>query len=232
MGTKLYEKIVKDAAQYDLVTFTPMLTGEPFCDPQILPRLRLARELLKPETIIRLFTNGSLMRYRDVDEMAKMDNMSIVVSLNGACAATRQRMMGLGDFEEVKAKVYYLLDKGVRVETTMVWHPTIRAEECQAFTNFPHPSIIQFQSFAGNIYQYPRHKGTCRRMATYLTIQRDGTVCLCCFDAFGDVVFGSLTNQTIAEVMESRERKVYLDANAAGTLNELQLCSECTEGEE
>jgi len=232
MEQELYEKIVRDAGQYDLVTFTPMLTGEPFCDPQILPRLRLARETLKPETIIRMFTNGSLMSYQDIDEMARIESLSIIVSLNGACTETRQRMMGLGDFEDVKAKVYYIKDKGIRVETSMVWHPTISIEECQAFVKFPDPHIIQFQSFAGNIYQYPRHKGTCRRMATYLTVQRDGTVCLCCFDAFGDVVFGDLKRQTIAEVLESPERKVYIEANEAGRLNELQLCSECTEGEE
>ena len=32
MEQGLYEKIVRDAGQYDLKTFTPMLTGEPFCD--------------------------------------------------------------------------------------------------------------------------------------------------------------------------------------------------------
>ena len=63
MEQGLYEKIVRDAGQYDLKTFTPMLTGEPFCDSQIVPRLKLAREVLKPTTTIRLFTNGSLMSY-------------------------------------------------------------------------------------------------------------------------------------------------------------------------
>jgi len=231
MEQTLYEKIVRDAAQYDLETFTPMLTGEPFCDPQILPRLRLAREVLKPETTIRLFTNGSLMSYQDIEEMATIDNLSIIVSLNGACTETRQRMMGLDDFEEVRAKVYYLKDKGIRVETSMVWHPTIPIEECQVFAKFPNPHLIQFQSFAGHTYSYRRNRGTCRRIGSYLTIQRDGTVCLCCFDAFDDVEFGDLKTQTIAEVLESGERQMYVKANEQGKLNELHLCSECTEGD-
>lgn len=231
MQQGLYEKILKDAGQYDLVTFSPMLMGEPFCDPNILDRMRLARKLLRPTTGIRLFTNGSLMTHSDIDEMAEIGNVNVIVSLNGACAETRKRLMGLDDFEEVKAKVYYLKDKGMVVETSMVWHPTLKQNEINAFARLPNPLAIQFQSFAGHTYRYRRHDGHCRRVDTYLTVLRDGRVCLCCFDAFGEVIFGDLKTQTIAAVLESKKRQQYVNANEAGELNHLPLCEQCTEGD-
>jgi len=231
MEQSLYEKIVEDAAQYDLVTFSPMLTGEPFCDPEIMERVKFARKILKPETIIRFFTNGSLIKLQDIDELTEMRNIEVSVSLNSAYRETRQRLMGLDDFDKVATRVWYMKEKGMNVKTSFVLFPTITTEEIRAFRNFPNPYAIRFQSFAGHIYHYKRFHGRCRRMGEYLTIQRDGKVCLCCFDAFGDVIFGDLNKQTIKEVIEGSEQREYIEANNEGKINEMRLCRECTEGD-
>ena len=230
MDRNLFEKIVLDASQFDLATFSPMMTGEPFCDPEIMERVTFARKILKPETTIRFFTNG-LMTLEDIDELAEMNNIEVSVSLNGACKETRQRLMGLDDFDKVAARIWYMKEKGMNVKTSFVWFPTVITEEIKAFASFPNPYMIRFQSFAGHIYHYKRFNGKCRRMEEYLTILRDGKVCLCCFDAFGDVVFGDLKKQTIAEVLESNERNKYIKANREGKINQMKLCSECTEGD-
>ena len=227
----LYEKIVKDASQYDLVTFSPMMTGEPFCDPEIMERVKFARMILKPDTIIRFFTNGSLMTLQDIDELARMRNIEVSVSLNGACRETRQRLMGVDDFDKVATRVWYMKEKGMNIKTSFVLFPTITTEEIKAFGNFPNPYTIRFQSFAGHIYHYKRFHGRCRRVENYLTVLRDGRVCLCCFDAFGNVIFGDLKEQTIAEVLESKERNKYVKANHEDKINQMRLCSECTEGD-
>lgn len=227
----LYEKIVLDAAQYDLVTFSPMMTGEPFCDPGIMERIRFARMSLKPETTIRFFTNGSLMTLQNIDELAEMDNIEVSVSLNGAYRETRQRLMGLDDFDKVMTRLWYMKEKGMNVKTSFVWFPTVTTEEIKAFVSFPNPYMIRFQSFAGHIYHYQRFHGRCQRVGEYLTILRDGRVCLCCFDVFGDVIFGDLKEQTIAETLMGSERNEYIEANHAGKINQMKLCGECTEGD-
>ena len=227
----LYEKIVKDASQYDLVTFSPMMTGEPFCDPEIMERVRFARMILKPDTIIRFFTNGSLMTLQDIDELVEMRNIEVSVSLNGAYKETRQRLMGVDDFDKVMARVWYMKEKGMNVKTSFVLFPTMTVEEVNIFMSFPNPYAIRFQSFAGHIYHYRRFHGKCRRVEEYLTVLHNGRVCLCCFDAFGDVIFGNLKEQTIAEVLESKERNKYIKANREGKINQMKLCSECTEGD-
>ena len=231
MDKDLYEKIVIDAGQYDLVTFSPVMTGEPFCDPDIMERLRFARKILKPATTIILFTNGSLITEANIDELAEIYNLEFVVSLNGARASTRERLMGLSDFDKVAATIYHMKEKGMQVSTSMVWFPTVTAPEATTFSSFPNPYAIRFQSFAGHIYRYKRVNGTCRRAEEYLTVLRSGQVCLCCFDAFGELVFGDLNKQTIAEVLEGRERNEYLKASHEGKINELKLCRQCTEGD-
>jgi len=230
MSDGLYEKIVRDASQYNLDSFTPMLTGEPFCDPQIIERIRLARELM-PRTQIVLFTNGSRLARNDINALADAGNVKVFVSLNGASEETRHKLMGLDDWNEVKAKIDYMHEMGLHPITTMVWFPTLTLREISAFGELDTSLAIQFQSFAGEIYRYKRRSATsCNRVTKYMTVLWDGWVNLCCFDPFGKVIFGNLNRQTIEEVWNSPLHLGYLEAHSENRGQEMELCQSCTEG--
>ena len=230
MTDALYEKIVRGAAQYQPDTFAPMLTGEPFCDPQIIDRIRFAREMM-PGTRIRLFTNGSLITDKDIAALSGIGNIYISVSLNGASRETRQKLMGLDDWDKVMGKINQMVEVGLDPTLTIVWFPTLTISEIKAFADLRNPFSIQFQSFAGEIYHYKRVAPTsCGRVTEYMTILYDGTVNLCCFDPFGKVVFGNLNHQTIEEVWNSPLHLEYLKAHQGNRGQEMELCKSCTEG--
>ena len=230
MGDVLYEKIVQDASQYHLNIFIPMLTGEPFCDRRIIERIRLARELM-PRTQIMIYSNGSLIMDGDIENLANMGNIKFNISLNGASVKTRQKLMGLNDWEIVKSKVIRMDGLGLLDAVSMVWYPTLSIEELKDFSELPRSIGIRFQSFAGENYRYKRTVPTsCRRVTESLTVMWHGQVNLCCFDPFGRVNFGNLNSQTIEEIWNSPLHLEYLAAHKENRGQEMRLCESCTEG--
>lgn len=235
MSDELYEKIVAEAIKYQgewgLETFSPVGTGEPFCDPKLMDRIKLARRVMPNFTTIRIFTNGSLITRKDIDELARMGNIEIYVSLNGASKETRYKLMGLNDFEVAKGNLDYMRAVGLKPKAAMVWFPTLTAHELMDFAEIENSIIIRFQSFAGESYRYRRTVPTmCNRVLEYMTVLWDGRVNLCCFDAFGKVIFGDLNQQTLKEVWDSSHHRQYLKAHLENRGQEMRLCRNCTEG--
>lgn len=230
MSDELYRKIVEDAAQYNLISFIPMLTGEPFCDPDIIERIRLARELM-PSTFIRLFTNGSLMKREHINELSRIKGFQVNISINGHNQERRLELMGLNDFDHVKNIISRMIELNMDFNLTSVWHPVYSVEQINEFIKLPRSNMMRFQSFAGKIYPYRRLSPTrCSRITEYMTVLWTGQVNLCCFDPFGEVNFGDLNHQTIEEVWNSREHIEYLEAHEQYKGQEMPLCRNCTEG--
>lgn len=230
MADGLYRKIVEDAAQYNLISFTPILTGEPFCDPGIMSKIKLARELM-PKTMIKLFTNGSLMTFEQIDELASLGDVEINISLNGQDKWRRQEMMGLDDFDEVLGKINYISNLGIGYGVSAVWHPVYSIEQINKFLKITGSYFIRFQSFCGDIYPYRRVFSTrCLRVTEYLTVMWTGQVNLCCFDPFGKVFFGDLNRQTLREIWDGDAHRKYLEAHDNWHGEKMELCNRCTEG--
>ena len=231
MTDELYEKIVIDAAQYDLMRFIPMLNGEPFCDPKVIERIAFARKHLKPSVEIRLFTNGSLITREQVDMLATMRNVRLSISMNGHNTQTRQDLMGISDFDQVSAKLKYIRDKGLLYQTTAVWFPSLSPMDINLINKLPLNGVFSVHNFAGELYAYNRTTPTnCERVRDNITAMVDGKVCLCCFDSFGKVIFGNLCSQTLEEVWKGPEHQRYLDSHLKKQGQSLPLCKNCTQG--
>jgi len=219
----LYKSIVDNAANLNLDHFIPMLTGEPFCDPKFIDRLRYAREKL--DCTLDVYTNGSLLTKDVIDELKEIDNLNISVSLNGMCADTRLHMMGLNDFNEVVESIKYMNEVGISHRATMVTYPDIPNDELAAFHQTGN-KLVPYQSWCGEQYKHNRMLFSyCTRADTYMTIKYNGDVCLCCFDPFGKVVFGNLNTETIEEIWDSDKHRYYQDIES----RKLDLCRHCTE---
>ena len=230
MTEELYIKILEDASHYNLNTFAPMLTGEPFCDKNFMKRVIYAREML-PKTVIRIFTNGSLMTEWDIRMLAQLGGIDIDVSLNGASIRARKSLMDLTDYAEVKRKLDLMWEVALRPVVCMLWFPTLTTLDLTTFGTIKNSLGIRFQSFGGEMYPYKRKVATCcNRVTDYLTVLYNGKVNLCCFDPFGKVEFGDLNTQTLEEVWNSKLHKKYLNKHKANRGQELLVCQSCTEG--
>jgi hypothetical protein len=231
MDEGLYRKIVDDASQYPLKCFIPMLTGEPFCDPGIMGRVNYARWKLRPETVIRIFTNGSLLTEGIIDELAGLGGIEISISVNGPTREIRRELMELDDFDEVVEMAEYADRRGILANTTTVWAPTMNIDDLNKLVRLPKPSALMMHNWTGRLYPYRRTKPTnCGRIPQVLSIRVDGSVNLCCFDAFGDVNFGNMKEMTLREAWESPGHLKYLEMHGQSRGQELPLCEHCTQG--
>ena len=228
MSDTLYEKILMDASKYPLKMFYPILNGEPFCDPDFIQRVYTAREYL-PKTLIRIFTNGSLMTGADMDALAKVGGVAVSISVNGPTAEIRKRLMGLDDFDLVVEKARYLERKGLLEATTTVWHPTLNINHINALSKIPHPDVYTMQNWCGEIYPYHNDLPTNCPRVSMLTVLWTGKVCLCCFDPFDKVNFGDLSTQTIQEIWDSELYQKYINTHNRNEGQTLPLCDSCTQ---
>lgn len=230
MTDGLYKKIIGEASQLPyLKTFIPMLTGEPFCDQQIIERLKYARTNL-PNVLIELYTNGSLLSFDIIRQLKGITNFYLSISLNGLDPATREKVMGLNDWNHVVRMAHYAGQIKLTNRVTMVAYPEIPGNEIINF-HTKGGMVIQYQSWAGQQYHYERKRWTsCIRALSHMTIRYNGDANLCCFDPFGKVSFGNVNDRTLEEIWNSRTRQEYISAHAVGQGNRLPLCQACTEG--
>lgn len=230
MSDELWDKIVSEAACLSgLQTFIPMLTGEPFCDKQILSRIRHARERL-PKVMIQLYTNGGLLTEAILEELAAVPQFFLNISLNGLKPEIREHLMGLKDWVHVVRMARYAQQIKLPTRVTMVAYPELHEKDLSDF-NAVGGVAIQYQSWAGQQYPYERKRWTsCPRALSHMTVRYDGSANLCCFDPFGKVSFGNVTEQTLEEIWQGRARREYRESHQVGQGNRLPLCGACTEG--
>ena len=230
MTDELYKKIVDEASQLPrLQLFIPMLTGEPFCDKQIIDRIKYAGERM-PWVNIQLYTNGSLLTFEILHQLQAIPNFNLSISLNGLNPETREKVMGLKDWTHVvkMAKYAELIKLPYRV--TMVAYPEIKAEEVKEFMQ-DGGMVLQYQSWAGQQYPYTRNRWTsCVRALNHMTIRYTGDANLCCFDPFGKISFGNLNDKTIEEIWGSPYRSELRELHKQGQGNQFKMCEACTEG--
>ena len=239
MSDKLYSKIVGEASKLDPPpqTFIPMLTGEPFLDPNIVNRIKEARAAL-PTTEIHLYTNGSKLTKKLIEQLCEIPNFQLNISANGASVKTRQRLTGLKDYERVAEIINYVDKCRIQHTVSLVQHPSITREEENAFnrtwgqatspSSCRTPYVFQHLNFAGLTSPLDRNNfNRCIHATSHMTVLWDGRVNLCCMDPLGRKIFGDLNEQTVSEVWFSEERQRYVKLHEAGRGTECEVCQDC-----
>jgi len=239
MPDRLYSKILREACKLDPHpgTFIPMLTGEPFLDPQIVDRIKEARAAL-PATEIHLYTNGSLLTREIVRQLAEVPNFRLNISANGASPETRRRLTGLDDYENVAEMIDYVDALQIPHTVSLVQHPSITEEEEEAFnhtwgqvtssSSSRTPYVFQHLNFAGLTCICDENNfSRCIHATSHMTVLWDGRVNLCCMDPLGRAFFGDLNHETVAEVWYSEGRQHYVTMHEAGRGTECEVCRDC-----
>ena len=239
MSDRLYARILKDAKKLDPPpkTFIPMLTGEPFLDPQMVERIEEARAAL-PESEIHIYSNGSKLTEEIVRRLAKIPNFHLNISANGALVETRKRLTGLGDYEYVAKMLDYVDAMHISHSVSLVQHPSITKEEEEAFnhrwgkstsvSSCRSPYLFQHLNFAGLTYRKDKvHFTHCIHATSHMTVLWDGRVNLCCMDPLGRKIFGDLNRQTVSEVWLSEVRQHYATMHKQGKGAECEVCRDC-----
>ena len=227
MSDELFNKILTDLKEIPSIDLiVPMLLGEPFCDRKFIQKLKLINQIL-PEKNIAFFTNGSLLTKKKIKEIAKIKNLRVFFSLNGARAETRKRLMGLDDYAHVVEMINLYAKTGRPYEITFVKNPDVSEGEVLEFKKrYANNIVIGYKNFSGDNFE-AGPQSYCTRAIKEMTIMWDGRVNLCCMDAFGKVIFGDVNKQSVKEVWESPERQRYSEAHKNGEYLD-GICSNCT----
>src|SRR5882724_11327688 len=94
MAQDVFEKIIEDCREFPLEAIEPFIQGDPFSDPQILPRLEHIRRRL-PKTKLRLYTNGYGMAPKKIDQMLDLGIDHLFVSVNTLDPDKYRSVMGI-----------------------------------------------------------------------------------------------------------------------------------------
>lgn len=226
MSDKLFLKILNDAKEIPSIKIIiPMLLGEPFCDKNIIKRLKLINEIL-PDKIIHLFTNGSLLEWHRIEQLSKIKKLIMHFSLNGATKETRKNLTGLDDFDHVVSMIKLYDKTGRPYKVSLVKHPSISTEEIEKFKKlFKNAVIINYGNWSGDKFEGVRQTN-CIRAISQMTIMYNGQVNLCCME-YGKVIFGDVNKSSVKEIWESPFRQMYCKAHATGKYL-LGVCANCT----
>ena len=196
-------RLVDEMATFALpFYFSPFKVNEPFLDKRLLPLCRAMNEKV-PKAVLRLFTNGSALTDRHIDELARLSNVAhLWVSLNTHRPVEYESLMGL-DFERTARRLDALHARPFP-------HPVVvsRVGPDADFGRYVawrwpkfRPSIIERDAWidftATDDPAVPDRP--CGRWWE-LSITATGKASLCCMDGEARYGFGDVNTQTLREI--------------------------------
>jgi hypothetical protein len=240
MSDEMIERIIHELKDHPWpFIISPFKVNEPFLDKRLIPICRMINAEL-PKAHLRLFTNGSALTTKHIDEVATLERVAhLWISLNEHEADAYHALMGL-DFARTCRNLDALHDK---VEADEFHHPVVVSKVREAkglterdiafreFVNARWPlfgvHLIKRDGWLG--YVEPGSPeipdAGCGRWYE-LSIMATGKVSLCCMDGEGAFSIGDLNTQSLFEVYNGRayrERRVK-NLSRAG----ISPCSTCT----
>lgn len=238
MDADLFYKIVDEVAEIPQIRqFAFNGLGESLSDKRIYDFVAYVHAKC-PKMHLLLHTNGVYLteprRLRDAG-LTKL-----VVSLNAVNAKQHEKIMGLKDqFDRVCANIE-------KARALSGWTVTPRAVYSQ--DRFTEEDVAEFQRRWGadwgteSITSYETNwinqnrtqmlpvdeSQGCRRALTQIYIAYDGSLHMCCMDAFGRIKFGNVRDNTIREIYNSEKYLNFRLAHAEDRATDVPECMGCS----
>ena len=222
IGTKLSDetlnRIIEELKDHPHpFVLSPFKVNEPFLDKRLIPFCRKVEEQV-PNAVLRIFTNGSALTPRHIEEVAGLKRvMHLWVSLNEHRADEYHKLMGL-DFERTAGNLDTL---HAAVAAGAFGHEVVVSKVAAEGLDDP----VQ-QEFWGYVNQrWPRFKvhvikpdgwlgdislgspeipdAPCSRWFE-LSITATGKVSLCCMDSSAAYTIGDVNEQSLFEIYNGK----------------------------
>jgi molybdenum cofactor biosynthesis enzyme MoaA len=236
MAQDLFEKIIEDCREFPLPAIEPFLQGDPFSDPQILPRLEHIRRRL-PKTKLRLYTNGYGMTPKKIDQMLDLGIDHLYVSVNTLNPEKYRAVMGI-PLKRTLDNLNYLSDpiRRKRVASKITFRMTrlgdTTLEEQDQFSRYCKDKrvghfIVGLFNYKGDINSaLPVPRYGCEHV-NRLDILASGRITLCCMDQDGAHGWGDVRNQSVLELYQHPSARRYRELHASGRRKEIDPCGTC-----
>lgn len=246
MKYELFTSIVDQAMDLGCNAFTLFRLGEPLLFGDLFKWL----DYLKIKNgKVAIYTNGSNFTESVIDKLQDYADIVIdfTISFHGYDKESYEHTMGL-DFNRSYDRIRAFLQKTtIPVNIySLVNNPgdSIYMEKFsklwKGLPNINNYGLAQYMEWAGAIGgyntiltdvasgKYKAKRVPCIRVLNEIDVMYDGRVCLCCLDAFGDILFGNLNELTLKEILDHKLRRYYQEKHLSDKADELPLCNKCS----
>lgn len=228
MSDSLFEKIVSQAAALGFKKLDLRNFGEPLLDPDLLGKVRLARQ--KGFEDIHIFTNAYLLTREKFEALYQAGLNQFYVSF--APRPEFEKTRGPGLYEKVHenlrrigyspyreaVSVHYVKSSDLQEDFIRRWR-----EDLENF-GLGRVEIIRPHNWAHGNVGVPDRK-RCHRLWTSFNVLADGRVSLCCLDYDGETILGDLNDSAVEDVINGPLYQSVRDAHMTGEFP--RLCRHC-----
>lgn len=252
MTLELYEKIIRECAEWGVKCVSLSVYGEPFADRHWIRRVEIARE---HGLNYRVVTNGSILRPEVLDRMWELGGCEeIIFSVNGFSTETYELMMPPLKREKVYGNIAAFLDRKkknpvnapeVRISCVMT---QINAHERDDFRKFwlAQPGVdgvlladvgnwlgevdLTDLTIKGKSKQVEAESwlAPCPSPWSQMSIMYDGKVVPCCEDhAARSLVMGDCNQNTLREIFLGPTMQKLRDEHKNNRRCSHEICAKC-----
>ncbi|MBU1854937.1 MAG: radical SAM protein, partial [Nanoarchaeota archaeon] len=104
MDWKLYKKIIDECSENKVQNILPFLFNEPLLNKELVKYINYAKEK-NPASVIKIFTNGSLLTNKLSKELLDSKIDQVIFSFNGSTKEEYESSMKNLDFEKTKKRI-------------------------------------------------------------------------------------------------------------------------------
>ena len=246
MEYSMFTSIVDQAIDLGCRAFTLFRVGEPLLFQDLFKWIDYVD---KKGARVSIYTNGSDLTEEIGNEIKARKDMIIdfSISFHGCDKETYESTMGL-NFERTYERIRnFLTDNPMRLNIYSLSNNVYDEEYNQKFKALwadfeclSRTGIARYMEWAGSIEGFNTltteasknnqklRRVPCMRVFNEIDVMIDGRVCLCCVDAFGDILFGNLNELSLEEILNHPLRKYYQQKHLDNQAGELPLCAHCS----
>lgn len=232
----LIDKIIAETAQYKCISFAGI--GEPLLNEELPAMIRYATKKGLQAIIV---SNGDLLTLDKFIELQDAGLYSVRVSFHGLSKKGYSRLHGVPEwkFEKVKSQLETIFnhERKTKVLLTCVFVKGVNDGPIETWLKMWEGKadlmeIWNAHNWVSSLKNRESQEGknnTCGRITNGpLQVQVDGTINSCCFDWDGKLEYGSLMDNTLHEIFESKRYKKILGHHESGDFDGSGLiCQNC-----
>ncbi|MBF0104195.1 MAG: SPASM domain-containing protein [Deltaproteobacteria bacterium] len=248
MTFDLYKHVIHECVLSHIDRIVLAGTGEPFIDPQIIEKIKYAKENGIKE--VGVFTNVSLLNNRIQDHLLSCGVDTVCLSIDGFTQETYERVRRDLAFDRVKNNTLGLLNKrrqlGLKKPYVVVVAFDLSETQGRLNSNEFYRELNQLSdrvivtkpyglhSWSGGVegiaaVPYTNVKQPCRRLWDSFSVLWNGDCSLCCVDYEGSFLLGNINEQSIPDMFNSKKIDEVRRHHMRCAFDKVQLCEKCYE---
>jgi len=238
LGYDLFCKNVDEGRYLGCFNYTLFRLGDPLFFGDLFKWLDYLRV---KHCTTDLFTNAFGLTDEKADKLIEYSDIinTIVFSVHGSNPIDYELIMGL-DFSRTYDNIINFMEKKHQIPCEIFsLSKNITPERESEYKklwqdyNFTSIALRNYVEWCGNIDDLANNnisktRVPCVRLIKQLDIDCRGNVVLCCMDAFSDIIFGNISEESLQEILQKPLRQYYLEKHNSCQSAELPLCKNCS----